>query len=583
MKRRYIAIFFFLFFSFPSSVFANRLFSIDGDVKIQTNGDMEIHQQWTMDIDQGTEVYIPMTQLHHMSLENFHVKDETGREYAYVSSWNVHATREQKAFKCGINQGNQGPELCFGVSGQGHKVYDIYYTFKNATLGYPDMDGYNIRFVNDQMNPLPEKVRITFELPGKILSEENTKIWGFGYRGKIVFHQGKVVAETEEGFNPATHMTVMMGLKKGMLQPETKGNGTFEGLQHTALQGSDNEQKVGNTITKQLGSSQNTNMVERIFHVFDIVKSAVFVLGIALFLLFKLKTHRVLGGRIPRNYEEVDVPEDYYNRDVPFESYLVPTYFLMNLEDELDSQMLLSAYLLKWTYEGNLEIYEDEQLKNFMFFKWKKSNIAFHLLNTPQVKPGFESSLWKFLVGATGNDEILEEGEFEQYMKKHYSYFSNIVNQLGKSWEEYAFEKNLIREEEGRFSKQVFLTSEGKDAFHNTVGFFQYLQDYTLLKERGVKEISLWDEYLIFATLFGIGEEVLKEMKDIAPDYDLIRENSSHGRNYNTFTIYKMVNNISSSAYTSYSKAVNHSGRGGSSSFGGGGGFSGGGSGGGVR
>ena len=114
-------------------------------------------------------------------------------------------------------------------------------------------------------------------------------------------------------------------------------------------------------------------------------------------------------------------------------------------------------------------------------------------------------------------------------------------------------------------------------------GLKKFLEDFTLANERHLSELGLWKDYLVYATLFGIADQVKADMKQINPEY---MQMDQVIRNLTNNTV---VPALYTSTFASIS-SVKHdmersrdSGGGGSSSFGGGGGFSGGGSGGGVR
>ena len=124
----------------------------------------------------------------------------------------------------------------------------------------------------------------------------------------------------------------------------------------------------------------------------------------------------------------------------------------------------------------------------------------------------------------------------------------------------------------------------------------QFLKDFTIIEERGVVEVSLWNEYLVFASLFGIADKVKDDFKRVCPEYFQM---SSVANNLDTHTLLlsNTIHSLASttsravrssvvSTYTSSSSSIwssSSSGFGGRSSFSGGGGFSGGGRGGGVR
>lgn len=69
----------------------------------------------------------------------------------------------------------------------------------------------------------------------------------------------------------------------------------------------------------------------------------------------------------------------------------------------------------------------------------------------------------------------------------------------------YAINCNRIREE------QIVV-------FEQWYGYKNYLSNYTLLKERGINDLALWKQHLVYATAFGVAENVLKVLKAEYPD-----------------------------------------------------------------
>ena len=112
-------------------------------------------------------------------------------------------------------------------------------------------------------------------------------------------------------------------------------------------------------------------------------------------------------------------------------------------------------------------------------------------------------------------------------------------------------------------------------------GLKKFLEDFTLANERHLSEVALWNDYLVYATLFGIGDQVMKDMKQLNPEFLNMSEITRNMTNRD------IVPNLMAATYLGSRDVVKatsrSSGGGGSSSFGGGGGFHGGGSGGGVR
>ena len=44
------------------------------------------------------------------------------------------------------------------------------------------------------------------------------------------------------------------------------------------------------------------------------------------------------------------------------------------------------------------------------------------------------------------------------------------------------------------------------------------IENYTLLKEKNVEYIKLWDEYLTYAISFGISEKIVNQMRKMYPE-----------------------------------------------------------------
>ena len=113
----------------------------------------------------------------------------------------------------------------------------------------------------------------------------------------------------------------------------------------------------------------------------------------------------------------------------------------------------------------------------------------------------------------------------------------------------------------------IVLREEYQEEYKNIIGLKKYLEDYSMIKQRYPIEISLWDRYLVYASLFGIADKVSKEIKE-----ELVNQG------YSEEDIYTMHPCICMAVYTNSINNSIVSTVGGSSSSGG---YSGGGSGGG--
>ena len=199
----------------------------------------------------------------------------------------------------------------------------------------------------------------------------------------------------------------------------------------------------------------------------------------------------------------------------------------------------------------------------------QEQNFVIHDLPQADRQPVLLRQVHDIFRRAAGQDTILEPKELKQYMRSSYS------QSITDSFITTLHSKTSISKYKDRL-----------DEVRQLFGLKKFLKEFSLLNERHVGEVSLWKDYMIYATLFGIADQVIRDMKKINPEYFNMDQVARQMADDTTLPmIYSTMH--SGTARAAMSKAEREaraSGRGGSSSWGGGGGgFSGGGGGGGVR
>ena len=131
------------------------------------------------------------------------------------------------------------------------------------------------------------------------------------------------------------------------------------------------------------------------------------------------------------------------------------------------------------------------------------------------------------------------------------------------------------------------LADKGKSELAEIYGLRKFMDEFTLIRERSITEGLIWENLLIYATLFGIADKVLKELKEVYPDKIVEIENYSQvvyiSNSYYRTMFNNTMNAKRNAMLASKAASMAASGLGGMTSIGGGGGFSGGGHGGGTR
>lgn len=151
----------------------------------------------------------------------------------------------------------------------------------------------------------------------------------------------------------------------------------------------------------------------------------------------------------------------------------------------------------------------------------------------------------------------------------------------------------LIMLSKAPFKIKMKLSDLGKSEKNKWYAFRNFLNDFSRMYEKEIPEVSLWEKYLVYATVFGISEKVLNSMKiklaqeevSLTGFNDSIFFNTSYNLNSLSYSSNRISNNVIS--YSKPNIRFPEGSSGGSdwgsssSGSGGGGGFSGGSSGGG--
>src|SRR5699024_9332050 len=244
MKRAAIGFLALIVMSFISLVNADtthaaehRLENLHIQVIIDDNGDAKIVETRHATLSEGTENYIVIGNLGKSEIKDFKVTED-GREYEFLEKWDLNASREEKAFKNGIISTGDGYELSWGIGDYGDHVYVVEYVVTDFIKQLKDAQILFWRFVNDEQNIPPENVTVEIE-SSKHFSEEEERIWAFGFTGDINFSSGKVVAQSSKALTAANYVTILVEFEDGLFGTNDKIRKTFAEVQNQAFEGSD--------------------------------------------------------------------------------------------------------------------------------------------------------------------------------------------------------------------------------------------------------------------------------------------------------------------------------------------------------
>lgn len=529
-------------FSYPS------LYDLNIKVVLSKNGDARITETRVMDIDdEGTECYIGLANMGESQVKDLTVSDETGTRFINVD-WDVDETRDWKTYKCGIVTTSHGYELCWGLGDEGERTYTTSYTITGLVRGYPDADAIRHVFLDTSVSPKPDHAKITIMTADTtmVINPDSCGIWGFRFEGNLWFENGTIVAETTKAMSEEAGLFIMVQFPKGMFEPTIWENDTFENKKGEAFEGSD-----------YASSDDDEDMTWFEWVIFFLIYG---VSALAAVCSFVWHIFTVWHARRKANKDLM------WYRDIPLNGNLQEANNILNAYKYMhtDYNNLMSACILKLIQLGAITIETRPNIKGEM-----EPNFVIHELKNFGNQPVLMRKIFNIFKNAAGSDTVLEPKELKQYMKStcNQSITDSFINTLHTKT---SISKYKDREEEVR---QLF-------------GLRKFLKEFTLMDERGVGEVKLWKDYMIYATLFGIADRVIKEMKKVNPEYfNMDQVANQMADNMTLPLIYSTLHHSTSSAVAAKAAREHRSnGGGGHSSWGGGGGgFSGGGGGGGVR
>jgi len=363
-------------------------------------------------------------------------------------------------------------------------------------------------------------------------------------------------------------MIVLARFEKGIFEPTSVRDETFEDHLQRAREGSD--YTVDNT-------EDELSPFEDFLYT---------VLGFLLFLgMCLLPFTPLLGRKAKEKKDRKDalgqrsLKNIAWSRDIPYGGNVEASYkaYVEDIQAGNKKNSIAGAMVLKLIKEGYLYTYKDAKDKTLIMFNESKSR---------KDLPDSESRLFDFLLESSGEDKVLQDKEFSKWASCHrtdlISWNSKVKSDALKYTQDHGY-TNLAR-----------YTESGKAMNRSLIGFKKYLEDFTIINERQAVEAPLWQDYLIFASIFGIADKVAKDLKDINPTVFEETVGMEYTSLYNTMrTIQSISNSVRMNSFVStpssyggghsYGGGGRSFGGGGHSSFGGGGGFSGGGHGGGSR
>lgn len=569
---------FVMFLSLPGQVLANSIDSIDLEAVLHKDGSATITEHRIFNAEKGTEHYLTFDNLGLSDLVDFKVY-ENGKELTNIGEWNVDATLKEKAGKYGVVDEDGKFELCFGIGSLGKKDFTIEYKFSNFVRRLKDgKQAIYWYFIQPNMNPI-SKINIAVKNDiGFKYKYPDTKIWGFGFDGKAEIDENALLLWTDKRFRQDEYIVMLGIFPENTFDTTARSAKTEKELIDKATENSvlnePADEAPANVAVKQNSDISDWTKI--------LIKAGLIWFGAALFITPFVAAHE-------KNKKKKQYLRDHkyitktrkgtYFRDIPYEGKVTDVGEL--LQAKMNHYM--STLILQWVQDGYL--LPTSEMKG-LIFKKEKMALVINQDKTFNSDSEAERNLWKLIVDASGKDQILSYNEFKDHVYKFengISWWNGMINRESASSLE-AQGYLTGRDVKILFiinSREYKITANGQKLLDQIYAFKNYLLDFSLLSEREVGDVRLWSQYMLWATMLGIGQRVYEQLQMVNPEivsllsFDLDTISNTESLSYGVYITDKHINSSKSDS--------SRYGGGGSTYSGGGEGAAGGSSGGGTR
>ncbi len=555
MKKKLLLFIFLLILISPIRVFADHIYNIKMDIYLEKDGSANITEVWDVKANSGSEWYKQLYNMGNQELSNFKVSMD-GQKLQY-KEWDINEDIKDKSGFYGINYVTEGLELCFGKGDMARHQFTLNYTLSNFVFNVSDAQVvYQTLFPNATLDNFTVTVSSYYEFP------DTLDVWGFGGQFLAYVSNGKIELNSD---NYSLDNNYVVLLAKFPLETFDTNNvsyqyNSFDDILTTAEDG---------TYEYDYGykESKTEKFIDRLISILSFLIPALAIFGTA-----KAIADSGYGYRDNKVIDKKNTP---MFRDIPCNKDIYYANALINLNNfGYNETNIFGAIILKWLRKDKIAFIN--QTKGI----FNKETSAIDLRKNPTFDNELEKELFDIMYKASG-DGILETKELEKWCKKNYEKFFGIFKRIENN------EINKLESEGHLYKRQNKEECKKKKVMDDVIyndsvklyGLKLFLKEFSDMKNKEAIEVKLWDEYLMFAYLFGMADKVAKQFKNLYPE--IVHEMEANNMDYATFVY---INHLSTStvhaASAARSAAESYSGGGGGFSAGGGGGgsFGGGGS-----
>lgn len=567
--------------------------------KINDDGSMDVVETWNIEIEDTNTLFktFELDNTKFSSIDNVKVKDVTAnKEFNQIDEEMYHVTKD-----CyyGLVNSNGAFEIAWGVGlddEEDTRAYEISYTVEDAVSKYNDYAELYWQFIGEDFEIDADKITGTIELPESANSTEDIKVWGHteGLNGEIYATATNEITFELNNFYAGRFVEVRTLFPSYMIENTNRTYST---------------NRYEEVVQEETEWVNEANARRRQEEIKDLIITILMIIAIIIITVILIVKAVKYGKKLKTLNKYKPEQELEYFRDLPSKD-VTPgeaTYILQEAYYGFSSSFgrIFSATML------------DLKLKDYIDLRVEKDKKDKDVIYIKRIKPSDEKlkndekKVLDFIYKVEKKKEEITIKQLEKYITSHSSSVQKLIEQSGKDIEDqlvlegilnksnkeeyikyqtmsglyfvfaiivlmFAFPVSIALIVNGilcfKIKKRInVLTQKGIDSKEKWKGLKKYMEDFSLLNEKEVPAIEVWEKYLVYATAFGIADKVLEQLKTVYPNTDQMDVSAS------AYMYFMYHSNFSTSFNSAISSSISSSY---SSATGGGGGFSGGGGGG---
>ena len=555
-KKIYFAlIFIFTLFLLSKTSYAGtqKLNSLNYDIIINKDRSASITEIWNIRVSETNTLFKDFEKITGVTEVKVSEILSNGEETVFINNnaWKYHVDKGH--YHGAYNGKSRRFEIAWGVAIDGSEThtYKIEYRIKDAVTKYEDCSEFYWQLIG-KTNAVPSKIVTgTIKLPKEVQKRENLRVWAHGpLNGNInIVDNGKVAFEVKN-----LSSNTMLEVRIIVTEDIFKGQA-----------GSAKTPRLESALREETKWANEANSKRRMT---TLIITATIIIGVSVGVFFVLKIIKYVKILLNAKKTQPDEKLEYF-RDFPDESATAGEAAFLYYFDKASAfktniSKIVSATMLNLALKGAISFEQEE--KDEVYIIINEGN-AVNSLKTD------EASIYTLLIevkeyikrkNKLEDIEKISMKDIEKYAKVHDDTFlkkiDGIEEKAKKGEEEKGnYDKKILEESKkwnaksGTYisigvvclfmitlivpvifaipcficgiicnriaNKKRNLTPKGVNEQEKWKALKNYMENFSLLNEREVPELVLWEKYLVYATAFGIADKVLEQLKVKYPEF----------------------------------------------------------------